>query len=176
MSALREWTSRLVAFIVRRRGDDVQEELRFHLEMAEQRLRESGLGDEEARRQARLLLGGTTQVAEAYGDQRTLPLAETLLQDLRYAVRSLARAPGLAAAALVTLGLGVGGSTAVFSILNAVLLRPLPYADPDRLVVVGDRDPNGAASRIGYATVQDLRNRSTTLESLVDPVIALRQE
>ena len=77
----------------------------------------------------------------------------------------LRRAPGFTAAALVTLTLGIGANAAVFTIVDTVLLRPLPYADPDRLVTVGDRNPEGFSSNVGFATVLDWRERSQTIES-----------
>src|SRR5262249_33347372 len=81
--------------------------------------------------------------------------------------RLLLRAPGFAAVALVTLALGIGANTAIFSVVNAVLLRPLPYADPDRLVAIGDRSPDGSPGNSGYSTFMDWRERTHAFEDMI---------
>jgi putative ABC transport system permease protein len=168
VSGLRELAARIVGFLARRAGRDrdLDDELGFHLEMMEQQLRRQGLAPHAARREARLQLGGRRQVSEAYADQRSLPALESLVQDARYGIRMLLRSPGFTAAALVTLALGIGANTAIFSVVHAVLLRPLPYADPDRLVVVGDREPDGAVSNTDFTTFSDYRARNQTFESM----------
>jgi putative ABC transport system permease protein len=89
-----------------------------------------------------------------------------LWQDLRYALRNLRRSPGFAAAAIATLALGIGANTAIFSVMDAVLLRPLPYPASGQLAMVGDRTPSGGAGNVGYLTYLDLRERNRTFASL----------
>ena len=165
---LREaWRRALGALGLGRHDRDLSGELEFHREMLEAQHRANGLDAGAARRAARLELGGDAQIAEAWRDQRGLPFFETLAQDARYGVRMLRRTPGFTAAALVTLTLGIGANTAIFTVLDAVLLRPLPYAQPDRLVTVGDRNAQGLSSNVGFALVADWRERSRTFEQLV---------
>jgi hypothetical protein len=168
MSGWRELIARASAFLTRaRHGEDgLRDELRFHLEMMEQELRRQGMNAATAHREARLRLGGATQIAEAYADQRTLPHLETLVQDVRYACRTLLRTPGFTAAALLTLALGIGANAAIFTVANTVLLRPLPYADPGRLVALGDRGSDGLPSNIGFQTFTDFRDRNRAFEQM----------
>ncbi|HEX4438665.1 MAG TPA: ABC transporter permease [Thermoanaerobaculia bacterium] len=88
------------------------------------------------------------------------------LQDARQAARGLAKSPGFTAVALATLAIGIGANAAIFSVVDAVLIRPLPYSDSARLVVVGDRGPDGMADNVGYKTFEDLRDRNTTFEAM----------
>jgi putative ABC transport system permease protein len=147
-----------------RRDRELGQELRFHLEMLEEGHRARGLDPEAARRAARLELGGDAQIAEVWRDQRGLPFVDTLRQDVQYGIRMLRRTPGFTAAALVTLTLGIGANTAIFTVVDAVLLRPLPYPEPERLVTIGDREPDGFSSNVGFATVLDWRERSRSFE------------
>ncbi len=166
MSALREWLARVTGFLTRRNEQDLRDELSFHVEMLEAELRRAGVSADEARRQARARLGGATQIAEAWRDQRGLPFLDALTQDLRYGLRTLVRTPGFTIAALVTLALGIGANTAIFSLVNAVLLRPLPYPDGGRVVALGEADRAGRPGTLGYLTFSDYRDRAATFESM----------
>jgi putative ABC transport system permease protein len=166
MSALREWLARAAGVFGRRNEDELDDELRFHTEMLEDRLRRGGASAEEAHREARVLVGGAAQVKEAYREQRGLPVVQALVQDIRYGVRTLRRTPGFTLAALLTLALGIGANAAIFSIVHAVLLKPLPYPEPGRIVVIGERGQEGRPGTLGYLTFQDYRDRASTFESM----------
>jgi putative ABC transport system permease protein len=103
----------------------------------------TGMLPEEARREALIKLGGIEQTKEMYRDQRSLPWLEELFQDLRYGMRMLAKNPGFAAVAVLTLGLGIGANTAIFSLVNGILLVGLPYPAPEKLVSITGTYPKG---------------------------------
>jgi predicted permease len=117
-----------------RADDDLREELESHLEMETAELVRRGMDPETARRQARIASGGVTQAAESVRDQRGLPWIENAMADLRFGFRSLRRNRGFTAVVVITLALGIGATTAIFSVVRAVLLKPLPHRDGDRLV------------------------------------------
>src|SRR5262245_25610362 len=120
-----------LAAIFRHRSDDADfaAELESHIDLLQADLERRGMTPDAARRSARLRLGGAAQLQEAHRAARGLPLVETVVRDVRIGLRALARSPGFSAAALMTLAIGIGANTAIFSVLHGVLLKPLPYGD-----------------------------------------------
>ncbi len=144
---MRAWhivRSRLRSLVFRGgRESDLNEELQFHLERETERLQASGLSREDARLQALRLFGGVEQIKEASRDARGTAAFDALARDTRYGVRRLVRDWRFTTAAVLILGLAIGANTAIFSVVNAVLFRDSPFADPDRLVNIYQNDPAG---------------------------------
>ncbi len=133
--------------LFRRRDLDCQldDEFRFHLDQLVEEDMAAGLAPEEARRSAVRKMGGMLQFQEESRDMRRVNFVDDLLRDLRYAARSLRRSPGFATLSVLIMALGVGANTAVFSVVNAVLLKPLAYRDAERIVTLSDFSAAGQA-------------------------------
>ncbi|HUB80594.1 MAG TPA: ABC transporter permease [Bryobacteraceae bacterium] len=141
---LRLAAARLLAMVRKRRLDDeLDGEILAHLEMAELDAIRAGLSPEAARRKAYRSFGGIEQMKEEHRDQRSVRWAENLWRDVRYGMATLLRNPGFAAITIGLVALGIGANTAVFSIVDAVLLRPLPFPEPDRMVRLWETPPEG---------------------------------
>ena len=133
---IRDLLYRLRAVVRRNRMErDMEDELRFHIERETEKLERAGFSHEEARRQANLDFGGAEQVKEGCRDARGTALIESILRDLQYAARILRGIPGFTAVVVLSLALGIGATTSIFTVVNAVLLRTLPVSDPEQLVV-----------------------------------------
>ncbi len=138
MRILKRLFARTLNFVTVRRGDDrLREEMEQHLAIQTEENIRAGLAPEEARRQARLKLGGVEEIRESYHAEEGLPLLDNFSQDLRYAFRQLRKSPVFAIVAILSLGLGIGANTAIFSLLDAILLRNLPVDSPQELVLFG---------------------------------------
>jgi predicted permease len=158
--------------LFRSRGtdDDFAAELESHVFLHTDAGIRAGLSPEEARRQALISLGGAEQTRQSHRERRTLPWLESLIQDTHFGLRTLRRSPGFTITAVLTLALGIGACTAIFSLINAVLLRSLPYGDPSRLVYLYTPNPrfNIPAEMFGpaYPDFYDLKKQSNSFEDM----------
>ena len=144
------------------REQDFAAEMESHLAMHIEDGVRAGLSEQEARRRALIRLGGLEQTRQAYRERRGLPLLETLAQDVHFGFRVLRKNPAFTVVAVLTLALGIGANTALFSVVNGVLLNPLPYPHPDELITVHASKPNFDEGSISYPNFRDWQrdNRS----------------
>src|SRR6266513_547802 len=168
-AALRSIVQRLTALFRRRRlEDDLDDELRSHLEMSAELNLRKGMSPADARREALRSFGGVEQTKEIYREQRGLPMIETTWLDLRFALRMLRRSPGFSLLAILCLTLGIGANAAVFSWIEGILFRPYPaVAHQERLVAIGgtSRDePRG--NPLSWPDFQDLQRSCTLFETV----------
>ncbi len=144
--------------------EQLEKELRFHLDQQESALLARGRSEAQARREARIALGGPEQVKERCRDARGTRWAEELIQDTHYALRGFRQKPGFAVITLLISALGIGATTVMFSLINSVLLKPLAYSEPGRIVVLhGYLEHLGEFWGFSYPDFLDIRHESRTL-------------
>ncbi|MBY0496831.1 MAG: ABC transporter permease [Cyanobacteria bacterium] len=169
MRILREWIHRLRGTLLPRRRDaDLEEELRLHIEMAAEDAALRGLNSTDSARAARLKAGGTLQAMDALRDQRGVPWLDDLTRDAHHGIRMLRRTPVFTVVALLTLALGIGANTAIFSIVNGVILRPLDYPRPGQLMYLTTEFPvlgltGNALSVQEYLELREINQSFATL-------------
>ncbi|HKF51582.1 MAG TPA: permease prefix domain 1-containing protein, partial [Candidatus Acidoferrales bacterium] len=145
---------------------DLNDELRFHLDQQVQKLTAAGVPPEEARRRARLAIGTHDQINEEFRDASGVRFFETLLQDIRFAFRMLRKSPGFTAVAVLTLALGIGANTAIFSLLDALVLRDLPVPHPEQLVRVDAYAPGDSVGGLSLPMFQEIARHQKAFSSM----------
>jgi len=168
MDFVRTLISRCAALLSNRKLDaDLDEELRTHIEFAVEENLKRGMSAQQARTEALRAFGGVTQTKEGYRMQRGFSFFETMAQDIRYALRQLRKSPAFTFVALLTLALGIGATTALFSVMDAVMLKPLPFPTAERLVrlesVIAATNRGSSASYLDFV---DLRARNHVLDGM----------
>jgi putative ABC transport system permease protein len=167
-AAWRRLLARARGLFSRRDDADFEREIDEHFRLLIDRYVRGGMTQEEATTAARRQFGNTTLLREERWEMQTFPTVEALWSDCRHTVRMVAKSPGFASAIVLTLALGIGANTAIFSICNAVLLKPLPYADPDRLMMLWEQLPdNGELITVAPANFVDWREQTSSFAGVV---------
>ena len=165
---LRRGWQRLLGMFGRRADADLAEELESHVQLLVEENIRRGMTPAEANRQARIRFGNMKNMQERYHDQGGLPFLDLVFQDLRFAVRSFLRSPRFTIPAVLALALGIGATSAIFSVVRGVMLKPLPYRDPDRIVAIWENrvDRNRPRNVIAPANFVAWRERNKSFEHL----------
>jgi putative ABC transport system permease protein len=167
VKALRQLANRLLALARWRRLDaELDDEIRAHIEMAERDAIRSGLSADEARREARRAFGGIEQIREAHREERSARWVETVVGDIRYGCTLLVRAPGFSLVAIGILAIGIGANAAMFSLVDGVLLKPMPFPQPERVVRVWEAPTPTSINRTTAANFAEWRRQGTCFEAL----------
>jgi predicted permease len=167
MNWLRQIVFRLRAVLGKRQKDRVlDEELNTHLTLLIEQNIERGMSPEAARREAKLSLGGAEQIKESVHDHRGLPFLETFVQDLRYALRMLRKSPGFTAVAVLTLALGIGANTAIFTLLDGLILRDLSVSRPEQIVHLGAHPPGDDYASVSLPMFEEIARDQTVFSSM----------
>jgi putative ABC transport system permease protein len=153
-------------FLKRKLERELEDEIRIHLEMQIEYNLAQGMSPHEARYQALRKFGGIEQVKENYRDRRGLAAVDAMLRDLRYGLRILGRSPGFAAVAVLTLALGIGANTAIFSMLEGVVLAPLPYRDAEGLFVVSQPRPDNPRGTPSWLDFREWQRNASSFEQM----------
>jgi putative ABC transport system permease protein len=167
MPMLSRMTSLWRNFFAKRRNDrELDDEVHSYVDLLVEEKMRQGMNPEEARRTARIELGGVEQVKEDVREARAGAWLDSLLQDLRYGARMLRKSPGFTAVAVLTLALGIGANTAIFSVVSAVLLRPLPYSNPQQLIVLRETTQSVGPHSPSYPDFLDWRKQSRSFSQM----------
>jgi predicted permease len=149
-----------------RTRDDFAEEIKAHLALEAEELKSEGVGEAEAHRKARVAFGNVAAAEERFRMRNRVQWLENLLRDINFAARQAVKNPGFAAVVILTLALGIGASTSILSVADAVLLRPLPYPNPGQLVRVWEQMPNGHRPNLAESNFEDFLNQNNAFASL----------
>ena len=168
MKSLRRFLTRVFSFATRRRDEErLKEEIEEHLALQTAENLRAGLSPIEARRQAMLKFGGVEAIKEDYRAERRLLLIENLLQDVRFALRSLRRTPGLTAFVMITLALGIGMTSATFSMVDALIFRPYPVPHPSDLVTLVSTAHDSNFDDFSYREYLDIRDKTRSYDGVI---------